>query len=42
MSLVMGSVRKRSADQRRGDERVASIVRELLVHGKPITVEALR
>lgn len=42
MSLVMGSVRKRSAEQRRGDERVASIVRELLVHGKPITVEALR
>jgi len=42
MSLVMGSVRKRSAEQRRDDERVASIVRELLVHGKPITAEALR
>ncbi|MEY4833270.1 MAG: hypothetical protein RL527_1483 [Planctomycetota bacterium] len=42
MSLVMGSVRKRSPEQRSDDERVATIVRELLVHGKPITVEALR
>lgn len=42
MSLVMGSVRKRSADQRRDDQRVASIVCELLVHGKPVTVESLR
>ena len=42
MSLVMGSVRKRSAQQRRDDARVATVVRELLVHGKPVTVEALR
>jgi|GEM_PF-3939318 len=42
MSLLMGSVRKGFADQRRDDQRVASIVRELLVHGKPVTVESLR